>query len=280
VKAFFGETGRARAWIGEPEARFYSELAPGLGVRMPRALYAAVDPATRHGIVVLEDLVPAGARFLGALSPYTVEQVAATLGELAKLHARVWDSPRLEADWLQPDVSKFTRYRSVSELQALLDGERGVPLPDDVRSAERLQDAVVRLFAGTEGQRRCVVHGDAHAGNLYLDAAGAPGIVDWQIVSRGHWSFDVAYHVAAALEASERERAERDLVRGYLERMRTLGVGMPAWDEAWTWYRRALVYGYNLWAVATTVDPRVTHEFVYRLGSAVARHGSMDLLGV
>jgi hypothetical protein len=62
--------------------------------------------------------------------------------------------------------------------------------------------------------------------------------------------------------------------------MRDLDVAMPAWDDAWLAYRRALVYGYNLWAVTTTVDPRITHEFVFRLGTAVADHHSMELLGV
>ncbi len=280
LKGFFGEYGEARAWIGEPEARFFSELAPMLDLRMPRAVYAGVDPANHHGIVILHDLVAEGAEFLTALSPYSTDQVAATLGELAKLHAQSWDTAKLDDAWLQPVVAKFTDYRTTEFLQELLDGERGTPLPDRVRSAERLKEGVTAAFAVTENERRCVVHGDAHAGNLYLDRAGDPGICDWQIVSRGHWSFDVAYHLAASLELPERQRSESALVRDYLDRMRGFGIDMPEWDDAWRAYERALVYGYNLWAVTTTVDPRITNEFVHRLGTAVADHDSMELLGV
>lgn len=268
-----------RAWIGEPEARFFAELAPMLDLRMPRALYAGIDDATRHGIVVLEDLEPQGVTFLGALSPYSPDQADATLGELAKLHAQSWDSPKLYDEWLQPVVSKFTEYRTMDDLQGLFDGERGDPLPDEVCNAVRLRDSVAALFAATADARRCLVHGDAHAGNLYLTAAGEPGICDWQIVSRGHWSFDVAYHTATALTPEDRRASEQDLLRAYLGRMRAAGADVPGWGDAWDCYRRALVYGYNLWAVTTTVDPRITNEFVRRQGLAVAEHGSMEMLG-
>jgi aminoglycoside phosphotransferase (APT) family kinase protein len=279
MKAFLDDA-VVRAWIGEPEARFFAELAPGLDLRMPRAVYAGIDDATRHGIVVLEDLETQGVTFLGALSPYSPEQADATLGELAKLHAQSWDAPELGDEWLQPVVSKFTEYRTMEVLQGLLDGERGDPLPDAVCNAVRLRDSVAALFAATADARRCLVHGDAHAGNLYLTAAGEPGICDWQIVSRGHWSFDVAYHTATALTPEDRRASEQDLLRAHLDRMRVAGADVPAWGDAWDSYRRALVYGYNLWAVTTTVEPRITNEFVRRQGLAVAEHGSMEMLGL
>ena len=224
--------------------------------------------------------MPKAREFLTALSPYGPDQVDATVAELAKLHAGSWDSPKVAADWLEPEVWKFSDYRPVAEMQALLDGERGVPLPDEVKDADRLRTSIIQVFALTEPGRRSLVHGDAHVGNLYLDAAGDPGICDWQIVRRGHWSFDVAYHVATALDAPARESAEQDLVRNYLDRMRSHGIEMPTWDDAWEDYRRALVYGYNLWVVTTTVDPRITNELVYRLGTAVATHESFERLGV
>ena len=280
LKAFFDDQ-PAPPWIGEPEARFFSELAPMLDLRMPRAIYAAIDPSNQHGIVIQHDMVAEGATFLNALTPYSADQVAATLGELAKLHAQSWDSPKLEDVWLQPEVWKFIEYRTKEDLERLLaEDARAGRLPDAIRDATRLRNGVIAVFAATEDARRSLVHGDAHAGNLYLDAEGNPGICDWQIVRRGHWSFDVGYHLASALVVEDRERAEVDLVRDYLDRMRGYGVEMPPWDDAWRAYQRAIVYGYNLWVVTTTVDPRITNELVYRLGTAVAAHDSMELLGV
>jgi hypothetical protein len=280
IKGFFGPRGAERAWIGEPEALFYSELAPTLDLRMPRCLYAAVDPVNSHGLVIMNDLIVEGARFLTALSPYSPSQVADTLGQLASLHIQTWDDSRLSAAWLEPRVSAFTDYISVEALQELLDGERGRPLPDDVRRADRVRAGVREVFEVTAIERRCLVHGDAHAGNLYLTADGAPGLLDWQILRRGHWSFDVAYHIAAALEVEDRREHEGSLVREYVDLVRSAEVPLPSWDEAWRCYQRALVYGYNLWAVTSTVDPRITNEFVRRLGSAVADNESLVQLGV
>jgi hypothetical protein len=81
---------RARVSAGEPEARFYLEIAPTLPVRVPPCVYAAIDPDSGHALVLMEDLVAQGATFLTALSPYSVEQAKGTLDQLAKLHAEHW----------------------------------------------------------------------------------------------------------------------------------------------------------------------------------------------
>jgi aminoglycoside phosphotransferase (APT) family kinase protein len=124
----------------------------------------------------------------------------------------------------------------------------------------------------------CLVHGDAHAGNLYLTADGRPGLVDWQLLNRGHWALDVAYHIGAVLTVADRERAERDLVRHYLDRLRSYGAAAPSWEEAWRDYRRALVYGYYLWSITRRVAEPITCEFATRLGLAVAANDSFASL--
>ena len=42
-------------------------------MRVLTSVYADVDPATRHGVIITEDVVPHGAVFLDALSDYTPE---------------------------------------------------------------------------------------------------------------------------------------------------------------------------------------------------------------
>jgi len=66
VKAYFNPDMRARVAAGEPEARFYVELAPTLPIRVPPCVYAAIDPDTGHALIVMEDLVAQGATFLTA----------------------------------------------------------------------------------------------------------------------------------------------------------------------------------------------------------------------
>jgi aminoglycoside phosphotransferase (APT) family kinase protein len=64
------------------------------------------------------------------------------------------------------------RARALREISGNFEGPIGDPVPEQVRDAERLLDAVRRLAgAQEEAEPRCLLHGDAHIGNIYLDAA-------------------------------------------------------------------------------------------------------------
>jgi hypothetical protein len=165
VKGYFSESGRQWATLGAREARFYAELAPTLPVEVPRCVYTGIDPASGHGVVIMEDLVAAGATFLTALSPYGPDQVAATLDQLAGLHAHHWRSAALGAEpWLAPTFAGYAEALSDDELDALLDGKRGEPIPPEIRQARRVKAALRALAPRYEDAPRALIHADAHAG--------------------------------------------------------------------------------------------------------------------
>jgi hypothetical protein len=284
VKGFFGADSARWLALGasETEARFYRDLAPALSLRMPPCTYAAIDSSNRHGIVLMEDLVAAGARFLSALEPYSVQQAAASLDLLARLNASHWDGRGLDAlSWLRPQLQQLGDSPVVSpeKLQSLLEGPRGAALPAEIKDGERIYRALRALHERSGAERICVVHGDAHAGNVFETASG-PGLIDWQLLQRGCWALDVAYHIAAVLTVEDRERSERRLLAHYLDRLTAHGAEPPQWDDAWLHYRLAMIYGYYLWGITQRVAEEVTVEFVRRLGSAAAAHDSFRLLGV
>ena len=168
------------------------------GVRTLECFYADVDPVTQHGVVITEDVATHGARFLDALSPYTVDQVAESLEQYAILHGRSWDSGPAEEPWLAPRLEMTMRARGLPEINGNFEGPIGTGVPDAVRDGERLLEAVGgwrQILDGPES--RCLLHGDAHIGNIYLDATGQPSLLDWQLVQRGPWYLDVAITSAA-----------------------------------------------------------------------------------
>ena len=113
-------------------------------------------------------------------------------------------------------------------------------------------------------------------------SAGAPGFLDWQLVQRGPWYLDVGYHIASALAVDDRRRAERDLVRHYLDQLTAAGVDAPSWDDAWLGVRRGIVHGFFLWGITLKVDPAITAELLTRLGNAAADHDAfeaVDMIG-
>ena len=103
VKGYFNEFGWFARQVGEPEAFFYRDLAIPAGVRTLSSVYADVDPESRHGVVITEDVVARGGVFLDGRSVYTPEQAASSLNELAKLHAATWTQPQwATTPWLKP----------------------------------------------------------------------------------------------------------------------------------------------------------------------------------
>ena len=281
VKGYFAPESASFASLGQMEARFYSEVAPRLTVNVPPCVHTGIDADTGHGLILMEDLVASGARFLTPLSAYSVDQTAATLEQLARLHAA--GRAGLTVDdtaWLAPRLTGYLDYVTEDRLQAQLDDGRAEGVAPEIRRADRLRAGLGVLAERSAATAACLVHGDAHAGNLYLDTAGAPGLIDWQVVQWGAWELDVAYHVGAVLDVADREAHEQALLAHYLDAVRAHGGTPPSPADAWDAYRGALVYGYFMWAITQRVVRPVLETHVRRLGAAVQYHDSLERLGV
>jgi hypothetical protein len=277
AKGYFSETQRPYRHVGESEACFYRYLAEPSGVRTLRSVYADVDPGSRHGVVITEDVVDAGATFLDARSPYSPDQVAASLEELAKLHSSTWEAPRWrDAAWLAPRLESYFSMRGIEDIRGNFDGPIGARVPESTRDGEALLAAFQALAARSPSTTPwSVLHGDAHIGNVFLDGAGRPSFLDWQLVQRGPWYLDVGYHIVSALTVEDRRRTERDLLTHYLDRLRAGGVHAPSLDRAWLGYRRGILYGFFLWAITLKVDPAITSALLERLGTAAGDHDAL-----
>jgi aminoglycoside phosphotransferase (APT) family kinase protein len=266
--------------LGQYEARFYRDLAPTLPLEVPPCVHAGIDAVTGHGLVLMHDLVDAGSTFLTALSPYSVEQAAATLAQLARLHHA--DPARCAGGvgWLAPRLAGYLYAVDETRLQSLLDDGRCAAFSPQIAQASRVRAAFAAVAERGAAHAGCVIHGDAHAGNLYLTPDGAPGLIDWQVLQLGPWAFDVAYHLTAVLDVPDRAARERSLLAHYLDVRRSLGDDVPPLDDAWDAYRDAMAYGFYMWAITQRVERPVIETFVTRLGLAVEHHETFERLGV
>jgi aminoglycoside phosphotransferase (APT) family kinase protein len=260
------------------EARFYREFGPALGVRMPKCVYAGPDEQGGHSLFIMDDLASERVTFLDSQVVYSPEMSAAALGQLALLHARTWGEANLVGlDWLAANRPTLADIVPVEVLQDRINDGRAAALPEYLRDAERITMAMRRV---TAPQAVCVVHGDPHSLNIYLDREGRPSLLDWQTVHVGHWATDVSYHIGAVLDVDSRRRNEKALLRGYLDELARLGQEPPAWDDAWDSYASHFAYGYFMWSLAQTT-PRVDIvEHIPRLGTAIHDHDTFARLGV
>jgi hypothetical protein len=262
------------------EADFYGLVGPRVGVRTPTCVATVIRREDPQGVVIMRDLIAEGARFCSALEPFDADQAAASLAQVAALHA---GGDLLASEpWITPRVGELAemRYITADQLQELLDGPRSEGLSPATRSAERLGTAMRALAERDAARPQFLVHGDAHAGNIFRNADGETGLIDWQLLQRGGWALDVAYHLCAVLPVELAAAEERRLLGHYLELMRGHGCAVPDAEEAWRQYREAAIYGFFLWSITRRVDPPIIVQFTQRLGQAVERHESHALLGV
>lgn len=244
----------------DKEARFYSELAPIVEIRVPRCHRVEHDPEAHLATLLFEDMAPAeqGDQITGC----PIEHAAAAIDELCALHAPLWGDPRLdEVPWLgRPSAESGEMVGAF--YNSLWPGflERyGEQLSDDVRLLG------ARFGAGLpEWARRrvdgplTVVHGDFRLDNL-LFAPGADGAsvqvttVDWQTVALGIGTDDVAYFLGAGLLAHDRRDHEEALVRRYHDGLVARGVEGYSWERCWDDYRRFSLSGLQMAVIASMI---------------------------
>ncbi len=234
----------------EFESRFYEQLAPRVSATVPGCFYAGADPATRQGVLLLEDIGAAGGEFGNATRPIGADQVAVALEALARFHASTWGAswPReyeFVTDGIPLEGSKAAWFLSQTPdvFRRYIAQRAEANTPDAVNDPDRIVRAFWQLAATSRDAPVCLIHSDAHLDNWYFLPDGTPGLLDWCSPRTSSWAWDVSYFVISALTIDERRRCERDLLVHYLDRLRSHAVEAPAFDAAWLAYRQWNGYG-------------------------------------
>ncbi len=272
------------------EALFYARVRPDLAIEAPRCFGAAYDETSHRLGLVLEDLTLRGASFPNVLADISLDQLRGLLDTLAALHAQFWNSPQFASGlaWVETHLAggvadlmnnlapayiqhEIDTQRFKSELVGRL-GTTGAELLAGVRAVQRHQATLPQTL----------LHGDTHLGNTYLPAGNRGGLLDWQLTVRGHHMHDVNYLITTALPIAERRRHERALLAHYLDRLASEGVAdLPAFDDTFREYRRALVWGiYIGWLTTPVVNYGWEINVVnhLRLIAAYEDHGTAALV--
>lgn len=229
------------------EVAFYRDLLPTLEVRAPIAYYAAIsqDPDQRGTFtLLLEDLAPAeqGDQIRGCAP----DQARRAVENAAGLHAPRWSDPTL----LDVDGLSLPGQDDADALDAVFGDavestlER---LGELVRDADAALLRAVAPYAGrwSLGRADCfgLVHGDYRLDNLMLHPDGRVWAVDWQTLSLGLPTRDVAFVLGTGLHVDERRVHERSIVATYHQRLVELGVKDYSADQCWEDYRLGMLQG-------------------------------------
>ncbi|HTK17762.1 MAG TPA: phosphotransferase [Acidimicrobiia bacterium] len=242
--------------MGVAEARLYRDLAHELPVRVPKPWYAEFEgdgsSADDRYIMLLEDLEASGCRFPTREDPDIEARVFDIVEQLARLHARYWESPRFSSRgdlaWIAPR-STGSGDGGASMVRMAIDALAD-RLPAGFVELAELYEARSRDVLELYREGECtLVHGDPHLGNLFVDTINGDrtGFLDWAVIALAPGIRDVAYVLSASTPTQVRRDHEGALLLRYREILAAHGIVLDA-DTAWEQYRLFTIYG---WCAAT-----------------------------
>lgn len=266
------------------EAEFYYYIAPTVSMLLPRLWYASSDTVTGQGIVVLEDLKATGHTFGDPLVPWSVARVRAGVAELAKLHAKTWGASPSAFPWLKEGLSLREVILSMlgpEPWAGRFESGEAVrpPVPEHMADRERAIRAFKTLWATTNENLRCVVHGDAHIGNTFVAPGGEPGFLDWQGLHSYSALHDVTYFIVGALTVEDRRASEVALFEHYLDTLHAAGGPRLSKEEIWDDYRKHHFHGFAWALTPPMMQPKDRVDaMTERHCAAIEDHKTLELL--
>jgi hypothetical protein len=248
------------------EVRFYRDVAPTVGIRVPACHLADIDTGEGWFTLLMADDPAASVGDM--VEAGTVAQAEAALGELVGLQAPRWEDPVLRGtDWLQPTSWIAFAHTFPDSLAPFLSRFGDRLTPEEIALCEKVMPHAVTWLRSWSAPT-ALQHGDFRPDNILFgttaDGREALTVFDWQTVRVGPPLVDVGYYVGGSLSVGDRRAAEGDLIRGYHERLRQAGVRDYAWEDCWTDYRRYALYGvYGYVGTSPHVQPSERGDQLY-----------------
>lgn len=286
IKAGYQPHSASMLDMHQNEFHAYRDLIPTLDVNAPKCFFAGED-ATGYSMVIIEDLDLRGAKFQSLQHPLDFKTAAGFVEGMARYHARWWGA---DLDTLFPWAAGPMDMRNSFYFDILLTPEkfehyvrspRGAAMPRQMKDPARIARGHNVLTDSYLQMPLTMQHGDTHLGNLYTDADGTPGFLDW-MPRKGPYSLDFTYFIIAATDVEDRRRWEGALIQHYLHTLRGLGVDAPTFDEAFDAYRRDVIWGLLIWFLNGTEFQTESNNTAAatRFGMAMLDHETFARLGV
>jgi Phosphotransferase enzyme family len=235
--------------VYESEVRFYQEIAPTIGTRVPRLHWADIESSTGRFTLLLEDLSEQGAPG-DMIAGGTPDQAARALAALVDLQAPRWSDPTLrQKNWLAHPSRNQNIFAGVEPTLPLFLERFGDRLDAaDIEFVERAVPHANAWAAQMTAGPTVVLHGDYRMDNILFphDPAAPAAVFDWQATRLGPPLVDVSVYLGGCLTVEDRRRHERALLMRYHDGLQARGVTGFSFDDLWESYRWCVFYGLML----------------------------------
>ncbi len=252
-------TGRASGFTGSyrKEWTFYRQLASTVKVRAPKCYVARLDEERQNFVLLMEDL--AGSVQGDQMRGLKVDEAALAVEQAVALHAPRWGDPTL-AEAVFTDLTPRTPDENAVRLHEIYAltfeptlARLGPNLPADaIDLVYRLAPKVAAWTLSSDAPHT-LLHMDFRPDNFLFGVhpeAPPLAIVDWQTITTGPGTHDVAYMVGGSFEPVDRAQVERSLVENYCQQLASHGIDYR-FDACWRQYRLSSLWGVIMSVVAT-----------------------------
>ncbi len=272
----------------QTEIRFYQQLQAHVPVSQPTVIVGQ-HTAGWASTLVLHHLKEQNAQPGKPGDELSIEQALKVVEQLAILHAKFWDSEQLNTDfrWLSGRVRRLEDF--LGSILAVPLMKLGLYRADKwvsetvkkqaIQYAKNRRKIMRFLAAGP----KTIVHHDCHPGNLFWNAQGAPGLLDWQMVRVGEGIGDVAYFLATALAPAMRNEYENQIVKHYQHFLEKNGVQELVADDLFKRYQAHLSYPFEAMIISQAIGgmmaPECSRILIERVTAAVEDHNAFAVAG-
>ncbi|MEQ9590779.1 MAG: aminoglycoside phosphotransferase family protein [Parvibaculaceae bacterium] len=276
------------------ETQFFNSVRPHLDIEAPVGYYSAHDLLSGRSIHLLEDLVATkNATFPNLMTRLDETQARDVVSLLAKFHSTFYQSPRLHSDFahLRTWPAVYSRMCRLMDLRKYhfkgFDKARPV-IPD--RLYARRDETWAAIVKSTELHNQLpqtLTHGDVHLGNWYMTGERRMGLLDWQCVSKGHWSRDLAYAMTATMTVEDRRAWHADLIKAYVDELNERSGANISLEEAMLRFRQQIWGALAFWtptysppafAPKEMQPPELSLEMLKRFTVAIDDHNALEAL--
>ncbi len=277
-------TGRASGFSGsyQKEWTFYTDLAQTVDVRAPQCYVARFDEPGQNFVLLMEDL--SGSEQGDQMRGLTVHEAELAVEQAVALHAPRWGDPAL-LELTFGEASLRTREENAERMQMYYDAcfeltlaRLGPNLPAEAIELVRQFAPKAGAWTTSSNAPATMLHMDFRPDNfLFGVAPDAPPlvVVDWQTITAGPGTHDLAYMIGGSFEPEMRTQVERGLVESYCKRLAAKGIDY-SFDVCWHDFRLSSLWGVVMSVIATVLAAQ-TERGDLMLTTMLRRHASQAI---
>ncbi|KAI2604142.1 kinase-like domain-containing protein [Hypoxylon fragiforme] len=264
--------------IYQREVEFFNRVAPSLDhMEIPKAWWAGLND--KQGILVMDNLAARGCTFGTPTEPWPVSRVLAGVEQLAALHSKTWGMKPEDYPWLKSDYDQAI-LSLLKTFDAVVNSPGRPEFHDYLKNEERMTAVMKKHYASRNPKFRCLLHGDAHIGNTYIDN-GSPRFLDWQVIHIGSCFHDTSYFIGGSLSVEDRRAHEWEILDHYFATLKKLGgPSLTRYDEGvLEEYRKSFLAGVGWLMCPYEMQPKeCVFAMAERFAAALDDHKTLELV--